>query len=210
MIVTEIREQRKTEGKFNVFIDGEYAFALFPTDLAYFKIKENCEISEKTFNYIQETIIYIKAQDTALYYIGYKMRTEKEVRKKLEEKEFSETVTDKVIEFLKKYNYLNDEEYAKKYVKYREKSSPRSIFALKYELKQRGISDKILDNSNMDDVVEETDGAYFWLMKKTKGNLPTEFKEKNKVIQFLQRKGYRYNVINEAFERVKMEQEVEE
>lgn len=210
MIVTEIREQKRIEGKYNIFIDGEYAFALFAQDVAYFKLKENSEISKETFIYIQETLIYIKAQDTALYYIGYKMRTEKEVRKKLEEKEFSEVIADKVIEFLEKYNYLNDEEYTQKYVKHREKSSPRSAYALKYELKQKGISDKILEKSSIDEQIEEVDGAVYWLNKKTRGDIPTDFKAKNKLIQFLQRKGYRYDVICQAFDRFNTECGVED
>lgn len=209
MVVTEIREQRKVKDRYNIYVDGEYVFALFAQDVAYFKLKENCEISKKTFDYIQESLVYIKAQDTALYYIGYKMRTEKEVRKKLEEKEFSEAVSDKVIEFLKKYNYLNDLEYTKKYIKHRENSSPRSAYAIKYELKQRGITDKIIENSEIDDKVEEVEGALFWLNKKTKGKLPTDFKEKNKVIQFLQRKGYRYDIITQAFDRLNEELEAD-
>lgn len=210
MIVTEIKEQKKTAGKYNIFVDGEYVFALFAQDISYFKIKEGAEISEKTFQYIQDTLMYIKAQDTALYYIGYKMRTEKEVITKLEDKEFSEVIIERVIEFLKKYNYLNDEEYAQKYIKQREKSSPRSIYALKYELKKRGVSEEVLENSDIADTVEEVEGAYYWLNRKTRGVVPEDFKEKNKVIQFLQRKGYRYDIINQAFERLKEEQEVGE
>ena len=89
MLVTAITQQKKDQTRYNVFIDGEYAFALPMQDILYFKLKEGKEVPEETVEYIQNSLIYIKAQDTALHYIGYKMRTVKEIRIKLEEKEFS-------------------------------------------------------------------------------------------------------------------------
>ena len=115
MLVTAITQQKKDETRYNVFIDGAYAFALPMQDILYFKLKEGREVPEETVEYIQNSLIYIKAQDLALHYIGYKMRTVKEIRMKLEEKEFSEEVIEKVIAFLEKYGYADDREYCRKY-----------------------------------------------------------------------------------------------
>lgn len=200
MLVTDITEQKRDTGKLNIFIDGEYVFALLKEDVAYFKIKIGEELSQKTFDYISETLVYIKAQDTALYYIGYKMRTEKEVIKKLMEKEFSQDTINKVMDFLRKYNYINDEEYAEKYFRHRQKSSPRSSYAIKYELKQKGICDDILENNSDCYVLDEVADICYWVNKKSNGIIPLDFKKKEKLINFLQRKGYKYSVIKEAFE----------
>ena len=75
MLVTAITQQKKDQTRYNVFIDGEYAFALPMQDILYFKLKEGREVPEETVEYIQNSLIYIKAQDTALHYFGYKMRT---------------------------------------------------------------------------------------------------------------------------------------
>ena len=83
MLVTAITQQKKDETKYNVFIDGAYAFALPMQDILYFKLKEGREVPEETVKYIQNSLIYIKAQDMALHYIGYKMRTVREIRMKL-------------------------------------------------------------------------------------------------------------------------------
>ena len=40
MLVTAITQQKKDETKYNVFIDGEYVFALPMQDILYFKLKE--------------------------------------------------------------------------------------------------------------------------------------------------------------------------
>ena len=49
MLVTEIKQQRRDENKYNVFVDGEFAFSLLMQDILYFKIKENEEIPEEKY-----------------------------------------------------------------------------------------------------------------------------------------------------------------
>lgn len=202
MIVTEIRPQRRDTGKYNIFIDGEYAFALPPTDIAYFKIKEDHELKQETYDFIQENLIYIKAQDTALNYIGYKMRTEQQVREKLIEKEFSEKNIEKVIAFLQKYNYINDRTYAKSYIKQRQNSKPRSAFLLNRELKYKGVSEEVLQETFESVEIDEVEDALFWVEKKSRGVWPLDQKKEKQLIGFLQRKGYRYSIIKEAFAKM--------
>ena len=131
MLITAVTQQKKDETRYNIFIDGEYAFALPMQDILYFKLKEGREVPEETVKYIQESLVYIKAQDTALQYIGYKMRTVKEIRMKLFEKEFSEEVIEKVIAFLEKYGYADDREYCRKYIREKLRMKPKSGYALK-------------------------------------------------------------------------------
>ena len=106
MLVTEIKQQRRDENKYNVFVDGEFAFSLLMQDILYFKIKENEEIPEEKYNYIINEVVYIKAQDKALNFLSSKMRTEKEMRTKLKSLDYSEEVIERVMEFLFKYSYI--------------------------------------------------------------------------------------------------------
>ena len=80
MLVTAIIPQKKDPAKRNIFIDGEFAFSLIAQDVLYFKLREGEPIPQETFDIIQDNLIYIQAQDTALHYLGYKMRTEAELR----------------------------------------------------------------------------------------------------------------------------------
>ena len=203
MLVTAITQQKKDETRYNVFIDGEYAFALPMQDILYFKLKEGREVPEETVEYIQNSLIYIKAQDTALHYIGYKMRTVKEIRMKLEEKEFSEEVIEKVITFLQKYGYADDREYCRKYIKEKLRMKPKSGYALKIELKQRGISSRVIDEVMAETEVDEEGDAFRWLERKSRGIWPPQDdKQKKKLYDFLLRKGYSYDIIGEAFRQM--------
>ena len=203
MLVTAITQQKKDDTRYNVFIDGEYAFALPMQDILYFKLKEGKEVPEETVEYIQNSLIYIKAQDTALHYIGYKMRTVKEIRMKLEEKEFSEENIEKVIAFLEKYGYADDREYCRKYIREKLRMKPKSGYALKIELRQRGISSRIIDEVMAETEMDEEGDAFHWLERKSRGIWPpADEKQKKKFYDFLLRKGYSYDIIGEAFRQM--------
>ncbi|KXL52667.1 regulatory protein RecX [Anaerotignum neopropionicum] len=205
MLVTKIIPQKRDTTKYNIYMDGEYVFALPAQDMEYFNIKEGKEVSEKTVNFIQKSLIYIQAQDKALHFIGYKMRTEKEVRQKLTENGFTDEITDEVINFLIKYKYIDDRQYAQKYIKERLRFSPRGAYALQMELLQKGIPVEFCKEALLQTDFSEIEDALRWLEKKTRGQWPPDEKKRKQLYGFLQRKGYSYGVIKDAFE--KMDQE---
>lgn len=207
MRVTDITPQKRDTGRFNVFIDGAYIFALVPQDIAYFKLKEGQEVSAETVAFIQKNLIYIKAQETALHYIGYKMRTVKEVTQKLREKEFSESTIVQVLEFLQKYKYTDDEEYALRYIRQRQRLNPRSAYLLRLELMERGVGEDICRRVLAETPPQEAEDAFVWLEKKARGVWPLDEKKKKQVVGFLQRKGYSYDIIKTAFRHKDEEQQ---
>lgn len=203
MLVTAITPQKRDETRYNIFIDGEYAFALPMQDILYFKLKEGQEAAEETIDFIRKNLIYIKAQDTALHFIGYKMRTVQEIRRKLAEKEFAEETIEEVIAFLEKYGYADDREYCRKYIREKLRMKPKSGYALKIELRQRGISSRIIDEVMGETEMDEAGDAFHWLEKKSRGQWPPENEKKKKQLyDFLLRKGYSYDIIGEAFQQM--------
>ena len=176
-------------------------------DIIYFKLKEGNEISKEKYDYIQNELIYIQAQDTALHYIGYKMRTEKEVFKKLYEKGFSENVIERVMEFLKKYQYIEDEKYCESYIKERIRFNPRGKYALKMELRQKAIADSIIDKTLEKIEIDELGDAIRLLEKKCFSLDDINEKEKKRLLGFLQRRGYSYDIIKEAFAYIEQKEE---
>ena len=208
MIVTAITQQKRNESRYNIFIDGEYAFALPMQDILYFKLKEGQEASADTVAFIRENLIYIKAQDTALHFLGYKMRTIKEIRCKLEEKEFAEDIIERVLAFLEKYGYADDREYCRRYIREQLRLKPKSGYALGMELKQRGVSSAIIEEVLAETEVDEAADALRWLEKKSRGQWPPDQKKRKQLYDFLARKGYSYDIIGEAFRQ--MQERLEE
>lgn len=203
MRVTAIEPQKRDPSRYNIFIDGEYVFTLPMQDILYFKLKEGQEAAEETIAFIRKNLIYIKAQDTALHYIGYKMRTVQEIRRKLTEKAFAEETIDEVIAFLEKYGYADDREYCRRYIKETLRMKPKSGYALKIELRQRGISAAVIDEVMAETEIDEETDALYWLKKKSRGQWAELEEKKRKQLQdFLLRKGYSYGIIRDAFRQM--------
>lgn len=138
---------------------------------------------------MEKTPEYIKARGRAIKYIMYKMRTGKEVYDKLLELEFNEDVINQVIFDLEQLEYINDDEYTKKFIESNKKSKKISKSMIKLKLKNKGIDNEIVEkylkelNFNDFEAIEK-------LLVKKKFNNELPFEEKNKIIAYCVRKGF--------------------
>ncbi len=204
MTVTDIKKQKKDNGKYSVYIDGQYAFSLIAQDIEYFKIKIGNEISQSVYDYIVETVVYIKAQDTALKYLGYKMRTEKEVRKKLEQSDFSNDVIEKVMEFLLKYNYVNDYEYSMAFIRQCLKINPLGSYGICQKLRSYGVKSTTAEKAIADSEIDEYLYAKKLIDKKTSGKIFNSDADLKKLQDFLLRRGFSYDIIKPVIDEYKL------
>ncbi|MBI2028241.1 MAG: regulatory protein RecX [Candidatus Levybacteria bacterium] len=93
-----------------------------------------------------------KFYNSALRFLSYRSRSEKEVRdrlyikyQKLNIKNLS-LVIDKAIAKLKEKNFINDKEFTKWWIESRLRFKPRSFRLIKIELKQKGINSDLIDS----------------------------------------------------------------
>ena len=197
MIITDI-VQNKSNEKFSVFVDDEFAFSLAKSDIVFFKLDVGEEISEKKFKYIYDEVIMTKAKNRAAKFLGASKKPEKAVRDKLTESGFDEDVCEKVIDELKKYGYVDDYDYALSYINDRVRLNPRSAYAIRMELRQKGVKDSVITEALEEADIDETGGIKRLIEKKTGGDLDLDEKEKKRLIDFLLRRGYSYGKIKEA------------
>lgn len=198
MKITKIEKQKNNLKRYSVFIDDEFAFGIDEVDLLYYKLSENTQIDETKYNFILENVIYNKAKNKAVKYISYQPRTEKEVTEKLKECEYSDDIIFRVIETMKKYNYINDKEYAKNFLTSKLNLKGYGIFKISFDLKQKGISDDIINDIIENTELNENKRALEVLEKKLRGKKISDYKEKQKLYNFLLRRGFSYDVIKEA------------
>ena len=153
-----------------------------------FANKEKLERAEK----------FDKFKTKVLKYVLYKKRTESEVREKFSDSD--ENDLEDVIEFLKEYNYLNDEEYIERSIAEFKALKNISIKEIKYKLLQKGVEKNLLENyisSHYDDLLDfEIKSAINIINKKNKNMELQEIKN------FLYKKGYTTESINIALEEV--------
>ena len=142
----------------------------------------------------------------ALRFLGYRARSRKEIRQYLEKKKVSNSVISRVLEKLTAYRYLDDHEFARSFVAMRKKNSPRSIFALGYELSQKGISDIITQQV----LAGEDDGELAFLALSPKWRLWRHLdpeKRKKKALGVLRSRGFNYEHAISAYERINRDPE---
>ncbi len=140
-----------------------------------------------------------KALHLAVRYLGYRPRSEKEVRDYLQKKQYDEKNIFKVIGQLKHYGYINDETFARLFVENRIRYNPKSRFALEYELKQKGISshirDTLLTDYNDNHMARKALG--FKRRQWQHHDLETQ---KKKAMNYLRYRGFGYEVCMAAWE----------
>lgn len=133
-------------------------------------------------------------RDCALTLLEYRDRTEQEMRRKLTEREYSPREVEETIAFLAEYHYLDDEGYARRYV--RTHSGRKSIRRLRAELEQKGISRDYIDSALEETAVDEDFQIACWIRKK--GYVPGEYLEQGqyrKLAASLGRRGYSFDAI---------------
>lgn len=207
MQVTKIEKQIKRDKRYSIFIDNEFSFGLSEVDLLYYKLREGDQITLEKYNIILEEVVFSSARDKALKFLSYKARTKKEVIEKLKTYDYTEEVIDRVINLLEKYDYINDEKYAKALIKYLANSKKFGIKRIKFELEQKGIKKNIICELLEEADFDETESALLLIRKKLR-NKELDDKEKIRVYNFLLRKGFNNAVIKEAFYEYARDDEV--
>lgn len=205
MKITAVEKQKHNPKRYSVFLDGEFAFGIDEIDLLYYKILKKDELTDEEYNIITENCVYSKAKERALKYIAYKARTEKEVYRKLIELEYSSEIIERVLEFLCYYNYVDDEKYAESYFREKFNLNGYGKERIIFELMRKGVSAEIIEKVSAEtefDEYDETEKAVLLVEKKYRtiiesGNL--NINDKNKIIGFLKRRGYSFDIIQKVF-----------
>ena len=147
-----------------------------------------------------------KFYNKTLRFLSYRPRSEKELRDKLKKKKTSGEIINKIILRLKENNFINDEEFVKWWIEQRTTFKPRSFRLIKMELKQKGVSndliEKVIDDLRL--TIDDLKSAKKLIQKRLSRykNLPRE-KKFQKIARFLSSRGFDYDIIKEIFKSYK-------
>ena len=198
-IITRLTYQKKRKNRVNIFLDGAYAFSLPDVQAAQLSIGQHLDDAE--ISRLQAQDQRQQAMDKALRLLARRPRSCHEIDVALSQKDYDVDVREQVIARLKEMDYLDDEEFARWWVKNRVEFNPRSIRSLQQELRQKGIAPEIISQilAQLDDdalaVAAGSQRAYRWQ------HLSQEdfFK---KMLAYLQRRGFSYTSARQAAEHL--------
>ena len=170
-------------------------FYVYQSDLRKYGIKESEEFQDDIYEkFIKETLIP-RARKKALDILSRADCSEADLRKKLYFHNYLPDVIEDAIDYVKKFNYINDERYAENYFNYKSKS--KSICQIKMELISKGIDSGIIENLPIDDRSDE-EALYNLLKKKIKNPEEMDENKIRKVYAYLYRKGFNTELISSA------------
>lgn len=198
--ITALKVQKHNKERVNVFLDGQYALAV--TELVATTLRKGQYLSDVDIERLKQQDERNKAYDKAIRYLGYRSRSQAEVTRYLRDKGYVTEVVDETVSQLIEQEYLNDELFARFWLDNRERFRPRGRQALRYELRQKGVSDEITDKVLTD--LDEDELA--WTAVESK--LPrwrdlAEQELRKKIVNFLSRRGFGYETANNTFHRAK-------
>lgn len=194
--ITKIEAQKKNKDRVNIYIDNNFAFGV-NSELIYKEgLKINLEVDEEKLGKVIEADNMLKCKETALKVVERSYKTEKEMKERLFEKGYDEKAIIYTLNFLKEYNFINDESYTKMYVKDRLRTIGSQ--KIKYDLKRKGIDENSIDIAiSSIDKEEEKCVARELALKKYRTLQKREsdiYKLKSKLCRFLIGKGYDYSI----------------
>lgn len=140
-----------------------------------------------------------KGKTKVLKYILYKRRTENEVRTKFQNV-IDEQMLEDIIEYLKQAKYIDDKDYIDRLINNFKILKNMSQLELRYKLIAKGLSKDLIEDYMYENKEELTDyeinSASKIIIKKQRDL------EKQEIITFLLKKGYKKENINKAFDQI--------
>jgi regulatory protein len=199
MHCTDIIELDKKRCK--VYLDGELAFVLYKGELKEYGIKIGLEISETAYEEIICVVLSKRCKLRAMNLLQKKDYTTKQLRDKLDEGLYPKELVDEAIEYVRSYKYLDDERYARDYISYH--MTTRSKNRIMQDLTGKGLSKELLLPIIEELYAEENGDIEFdqikvLLEKKHYDPGSIDYKEKQKIMAFLMRRGFQISTIRKA------------
>ena len=110
-------EAQKRKGRYNIYLDGKYAFPVAESVLIQFRLMKGTELDEKQITAIATADQQAKAYSRMLDYLSYQMRTESDIVKKLKEIDTPEEFVEPILKKLRGQQLIDDHAYAASYVR---------------------------------------------------------------------------------------------
>ncbi|MGL5716699.1 MAG: recombination regulator RecX [Paraclostridium sp.] len=202
-IITKIEAQKKSEDRVNIYLDEQFFMGIYKEIVFTLGLKKGMEIEEDNLRSILRDEMFIKAKNKALTILSKASQSEKNIVSKLSP-DFEEDVIEDVLEFLRKYNFVNDEDLAQRIANTNLSLNKCGKNRIKQNLYNKGIDRETIDSvvSDIDSDVEFENAMY--LAKKRYERVKKEDRNKiyQKISQHLAYKGFGYDIIKRVLNKL--------
>lgn len=202
--ITALREQKRNEDRVNVYVDGEYAFSL-GAQLAL-ELQEGIFLTAEKVQELQRRDSFANAHKKVLDYLAYRPRSWKELSDYLLGKRVPQRIVEEVLGSLAREGLVDDLAFARYWVENRERFRPRSRAMLRYELRRKGLDEEVISEALA--TVDEEESAHRAAHQRASRYIRLDERSfRQKMSQFLRRRGFTYQLIREVVDSLLQQRE---
>lgn len=209
-LVAQTKTRRHLGERVNVFVDEKFAFALDIRLVEKYGLAKGQPLSDELRAQLLREDGDAKATHRALHFLGYRARSEAEVRARLQRDDWPEEVIERVLLRLREQGFLNDEQFAQNWVESRSHFRPRGARMLQQELRHKGVERETIAAALPDDAAELQNAVAalrkFLRSKERAWQDWDEKEQREKATQFLLRRGFHYPVAKAAWTKLREEE----
>ena len=199
--VTALRIRKGRKKRVNVFLDNRFAFSLEAEVVIREGLQVGQELSANQIKALAKSDHFHSCLNAATHFLGYRPRSEFEVRERLQRRGFDDNTIKVVIAKLKEQGLVDDVAFAQFWKENRDSFSPRSQWLTKLELRQKGVTDDIIDQ--VIETIDDDDNAYRAALSKARSLPRSDYQGfRRRLGEYLKRRGFGYGVINHTIERL--------
>lgn len=195
MKITAIKQQAKRRGRYSIYIDEKFAIGLSESELLRLGLFLGQELTQDELALFKDQSNQSKWFDKVLNLLSYRPRSEWEIKEYLRRKDCPPEIIESLLNKLSVNGYVNDEQFARRWIESRRQLKPTSRRKIAMELKVKRI-----DNSIIDEVLtaDKSDTDELQIIKDLITKKSQRYPDKVKLMQYLARQGFSYEDIKRA------------
>ncbi|KRM13284.1 recombination regulator RecX [Paucilactobacillus suebicus] len=209
--ITKI-EAQKRQGRYNIYLDNQYAFGVAENVLIRFRLVRGMEVDDQLERQLIDADDVAKAYSRALDYISHQLRAESEVVQKLKDLEIPTDKIPVVMGMLRENHFIDDQNYADSYVRTVMLTSDKGPSVIRQQLRLKKIGENIIDNALVNyesDRMLENATKLAEKQLKHYHKTPSRLR-KQKVRQSMMTKGFDSDMITQVLDSLEVEEDPEE
>jgi len=193
MRITQIVPQKNDPNRASVFIDGLFSFGASWEIVSRENLSEGREITQEEAKRLKAADLLLEAKKKAFRHLAFRSHSKKELTEKLKCSPKLKESAGEAVDELEEKGYVDDRAFAEEYARHL-LSKLWGQNKIIYELKQKGIETKTIEETLEKLFLDETKRAKALLLKKFPKGIPDK-KEKSRAMALLYRYGYSYEDI---------------
>lgn len=202
-MITAIEAQKKRGDRRSIFVDGAFVAGAHEEVIVALGLSVGQAFDTERLADVVRKETTRKARESALRLLGYRDRTESEIRKRLVGNDFPEDIVDEVIGHLLRAGLLDDGKFSRDWVKSRTLSKPMGRTRLAWELRAKGVEEpKVEEALDALDENAEYEMALSLARRKAEKSVVSDPSFRNKAASFLRRRGFGWDAITRALDEL--------